>query len=107
VEAVAWGISAMALVEWMLNAATAMRYVSCNIIEILRRIAPSMILAVVMFIAVRISQPYFASLHVALRLLLGILIAIATYLGGAWLCRINALGEALSLLRAILSKSEH
>jgi O-antigen/teichoic acid export membrane protein len=107
VEAVAWGISAMALVEWMLNAATAMRYVSCNIVEILRRIAPSMILAVVMFIAVRISQPYFASLHVALRLLLGILIAIATYLGGAWLCRINALGEALSLLRATLSKSEH
>jgi O-antigen/teichoic acid export membrane protein len=107
VEAVSWGISAMALVEWMLNAATAMRYVSCNIVEILRRIAPSMILAVVMFIAVRISQPYFASLHVALRLLLGVLIAIATYLGGAWLCRINALGEALSLLRATLSKSEH
>ena len=107
VEAVAWGISAMALVEWMLNAATAMRYVSCNIVEILRRIAPSMILAVVMFITVRISQPYFASLHVALRLLLGILIAIATYLGGAWLCHINALGEALSLLRATLSKSEH
>jgi O-antigen/teichoic acid export membrane protein len=107
VEAVAWGISAMALVEWILNVATAMRYVSCNIVEILRRIAPSMILAVVMFIAVRISQPYFASLHVALRLLLGILIAIATYLGGAWLCRINALGEALSLLRATLSKSEH
>lgn len=107
VEAVAWGISAMALVEWMLNAATAMRYVSCNIVEILRRIAPSMILAVVMFIAVRISQPYFASLHVALRLLLGLLIAVASYLGGAWLCRINALGEALSLLRATLSKSEH
>lgn len=107
VEAVAWGISAMALVEWMLNAATAMRYVSCNTVALLRRIAPSMILAAVMFIAVRISQPYFASLHVALRLLLGILIAIATYLGGAWLCRINALGKALSLLRAILSKSEH
>lgn len=107
VEAVAWGISAMALVEWMLNATTAMRYVSCNIVEILRRIAPSMILAVVMFIAVRISQPYFASLHVALRLLLGVLIAGVTYLGGAWLCRINALDEALSLLRATLSKSEH
>ena len=107
VKSVAWGITAMAAVEWLLNTATAMRYVSCNIVEILRRIAPSMILAVVMFIAVRISQPNFTSLHVALRLLLGVLIAIASYLGGAWLCRINALGEALSLLRATLSKSEH
>ena len=107
VEAVAWGISAMALVEWLLNAATAMRYVSCNIVALLRRIAPSMILAAVMFVAVRISQPYFASLHVALRLLLGVLVAGVTYLGGAWLCRINTLGEALVLLRATLSKSEH
>ena len=107
VKAVAWGISAMALVEWMLNAATAMRYVSCNIVALLRRIAPSMILAAVMFVAVRISQPYFASLHVALRLLLGVLVAGVTYLGGAWLCRINALGEALVLLRATLTKSEH
>ena len=107
VEAVAWGITAMAAVEWLLNTATAMRYVSCGFATILRRVMPSLALAVAMYAAVRLSAPHLAMLHTALRLTLSVAIAVAFYLCGALLFRINALREALSLLRNLLRKSEH
>ena len=107
VEAVAWGITAMAAVEWLLNTATAMRYVSCGFATILRRVMPSLALAVAMYAVVRLSAPHLAMLHTALRLTLSVAIAVAFYLCGALLFRINALREALSLLRNLLRKSEH
>lgn len=107
VKSVAWGITAMAAVEWLLNTATAMRYVSCRFMTLLRRIAPSMILALAMYVAVRLSAPIYISLHVALRLLLGIVIAVMFYLCGALLFRVNALREALSLAHSLLNRREH
>ena len=107
VKSVAWGITAMAAVEWLLNTATAMRYVSCRFVTLLRRIAPSMILALAMYVAVRLSAPIYISLHVALRLLLGIVIAVMFYLCGALLFRVNALREALSLAHSLLNRREH
>ena len=107
VKAVAWGITAMAAVEWLLNTATAMRYVSCGFATILRRVMPSLALAVAMYAVVRLSAPHLAMLHTALRLTLSVAIAVAFYLCGALLFRINALREALSLLRNLLRKSEH
>ena len=107
VKSVAWGITAMAAVEWLLNTATAMRYVSCRFVTLLRRIAPSMILALAMYVAVRLSVPIYISLHVALRLLLGIVIAVMFYLCGALLFRVNALREALSLAHSLFNRREH
>ena len=107
VKSVAWGITAMAAVEWLLNTATAIRYVSCRFVTLLRRIAPSMILALAMYVAVRLSAPIYISLHVALRLLLGIVIAVMFYLCGALLFRVNALREALSLAHSLLNRREH
>lgn len=107
VKSVAWGITAMAAVEWLLNTATAMRYVSCRFVTLLRRIAPSMILALAMYVVVRLSAPIYISLHVALRLLLGIVIAVMSYLCGALLFRVNALCEALSLAHSLLNRREH
>ena len=107
VTAVAWGVTAMAAVEWLLNTATAMRYVSCGFATILRHVMPSLALAVAMYAVVRLSAPHLAMLHTALRLTLSVAIAVAFYLCGALLFRINALREALSLLRNLLRKSEH
>jgi hypothetical protein len=60
-----------------------------------------------MYAVVRLSAPHLAMLHTALRLTLSVAIAVAFYLCGALLFRINALREALSLLRNLLRKSEH
>jgi O-antigen/teichoic acid export membrane protein len=107
VESVAWGITSMALVEFLMNSVVAMRYMSCGLLSLLRHIAPSITLAVAMFILLHLSMPLCASLHVALRLLLSVVIAVVFYLGGAWVFRVKALRELLTLVKALLSGSEH
>lgn len=107
VESVAWGITSMALVEFLMNSVVAMRYMSCGLLSLLRHIAPSITLAVAMFILLHLSMPLCASLHVALRLLLSVVIAVAFYLGGAWVFRVKALRELLTLVKSLLSGSEH
>lgn len=107
VESVAWGITSMALVEFLMNSVVAMRYMSCGVLSLLRHIAPSITLAVAMFILLHLAMPLCASLHVALRLLVSIAIAVVFYLGGAWVFRVKALRELLTLVKALLSGSEH
>ena len=107
VKSVAWGITSMALVEFLMNSVVAMRYMSCDLLSLLRHIAPSITLAVAMFILLHLAMPLCASLHVALRLLLSIVVAVVFYLGGAWVFRVKALRELLTLVKALLSGSEH
>lgn len=106
VTAVAWGVTAMAAVEWLLNTATAMRYLSCDFGALLRRIMPSMALAIAMYVVVILIVPHFAMLHTALRLTLSVVVAAAFYLCGALLFRLHALHEALSLARGLLHRHE-
>lgn len=106
VTAVAWGVTAMAAVEWLLNTATAMRYLSCDFGALLRRIMPSMALAIAMYVVVILIVPHFAMLHTALRLTLSVVVAAAFYLCGALLFRLHALHEALSLARGLLRRHE-
>ena len=106
VTAVAWGVTAMAAVEWLLNSATAMRYLSCDFGALLRRIMPSMALAIAMYVVVILIVPHFAMLHTALRLTLSVVVAAAFYLCGALLFRLHALHEALSLARGLLHRHE-
>lgn len=106
VTAVAWGVTAMAAVEWLLNTATAMRYLSCDFGALLRRIMPSMALAIAMYVVVILIVPHFAMLHTALRLTLSVVVAAAFYLCGALLFRLHALHEALSLAQSLLHRRE-
>ena len=106
VTAVAWGVTAMAAVEWLLNTATAMRYLSCDFGALLRRIMPSMALAIAMYVVVILIVPHFAMLHTALRLTLSVVVAATFYLCGALLFRFHALHEALSLAQGLLRRRE-
>lgn len=106
VTAVAWGVTAMAAVEWLLNTATAMRYLSCDFGALLRRMMPSMALAIAMYVVVILIVPHFAMLHTALRLTLSVVVAATFYLCGALLFRFHALHEALSLARGLLRRRE-
>ena len=106
VTAVAWGVTAMAAVEWLFNTATAMRYLSCDFGALLRRIIPSMALAIAMYVVVILIVPHFAMQHTALRLTLSVVVAATFYLCGALLFRLHALHEALSLARGLLHRHE-
>ena len=103
VEAVAWGMTAMAAVEFLLNSATALRYLSTTARSILRAVVPSLLLALIMFAILLFVAPYLASLHVAWRLILEIFIGGVIYLLSAWLYRVKALREGLMLLRELVN----
>ena len=105
VEAIAWGMTAMAAVEFLLNTGVAMRYMDTRFTTLLRTIAASFIVASVMFGTLYLFIPYISMLHIALRLGITALMGGAIYLALAWVFRLRALNETISLLRGLLSKN--
>ena len=106
VEAVAWGVTAMAAVEFMLNTGVAMRYLTTTLGSLLRALAPSFTLASLMFGALHIIEPHIAMLNIALRLPIMVGVGGAIYLLLAWVLRLRALGEGISVFRGMLNKGK-
>ena len=104
VKAVAWGVTAMAAIEFVLNTAAALRYLSTTARSILRAICPSLLLALMMFALLLFVAPYFSPLHVAWRLILEIFVGSVIYFLFAWLYRVKAFSEGLMLLRELIKK---
>ena len=105
VEAIAWGMLAMAAVEFLLNTGAAMRYMKTTLVALLRSIAPSFTVAALMFGALHYLTPHIDSLNIALRLTTTIAAGGALYLLLAWIFRLRALRECVALLRGMLTKS--
>jgi O-antigen/teichoic acid export membrane protein len=104
VESVAWGMTAMAAVEFLLNTGVAHRYLTCSAYTTLRAVLPSFALAALMFGALYLLDPVIEPLHVALRLLIDIAIGLVSYLLLASLFRVRAMIEGMKLVREILKK---
>ena len=105
VEAIAWGMTAMSAVEFLLNTAFAMRYMSRKWISLIKSIAPSFIAAAAMFGTLFLIAPHIATLNIALRLGVMIITGGAFYIASASLLRLRALREAIELVRGMLAKS--
>ena len=105
VESVAWGMTAMAAVEFLLNTGVAHRYLTCSAYTTLRAVLPSFALAALMFGALYLLDPVIEPLHVALRLLIDIAIGLVSYLLLASLFRVRAMIEGMKLVREILKKA--
>ena len=107
VTAVAWGMTGMAAVEFLLNTVAAMRYMELGVVRLVRAIIPSLLLSIVMYLATtELSSTILLGCGVALRLVVVVIVAIFIYVLLAALLRFRALREAWVLLRAMLSKSE-
>lgn len=104
VEAVAWGMTAMAAVEFLLNSASAMRYVRTSWGKLLGTLAPSLLLAAVMFGVVYMGNTYLMELHYALRLACDMVVGAIIYLALAWLFRLRALSEGVELLKGLINR---
>ena len=104
IEAVAWGMSTMALVEFIINFTAARRYVRDTHEGVMRAILPQLLLAAVMFGGIELLDTYFAELTLGLRLISKVAVGAAIYLCGAWLCRLQALGEGIILIRGFFKK---
>ncbi len=106
VEAIAWGMTAMAAVEFLLNSGFAMRYMSISATTLVRALLPSLMLAGAMFGILYIVTPHLGDMTSAMRLVTLLGVGGSLYLCGAWLLRLRALRECVSILRGMLSKSE-
>lgn len=104
VEAVAWGMTAMAVVEFLLNSSAAMRYVRATWGRLLGALTPSFLLAAVMFGVLYIGNPYLLGMHIVLRLAIDVLAGAAIYIALAWLLRLRALREGFDLVKGMINR---
>ena len=102
VESVAWGMTAMALVEYVVNTAAALRYISVGVGRLFTALVPQLIVAAVMFGGLYLLEPYVTELGIVLRLLLDVVVGLALYLAGSYVLRIKALNVLFQMLRSML-----
>lgn len=104
IKAVAWGMTAMALVEFLLNSAVALRLMSFGVVRLTKALLPSLVLSLAMFVLIEGINPYLENLGVALRLATDVVVAVVFYLALAYAFGLSALSECLSLVKGVLKK---
>lgn len=105
IEAVAWGMTAMAAVDFIINLAAAMRYVNIGIVPILRALIPQFVVAAIMFVVLYLLNPYLSALSCGVHLFIDVAIGAISYAALAYTFRLRAFNEAVTLLRELRSKS--
>ena len=105
VMAVAWGMTLMAGVEFVLNSAVAVRLAKVGALRLARALLPSFAIATVMYFAIMSIVPYMADMGIGLRLVCEILCGGVVYFVLAFILRLRALTEGVQLLRSLLTKS--
>ena len=105
IEAVAWGMTAMAAVDFIINLAAAMRYVNIGIAPILRALIPQFVVAAMMFVVLYLLNPYLSALSCGVHLFIDVAIGAISYAAMAYTFRLRAFNETVTLLRELRSKS--
>lgn len=106
IESVAWGMTAMAAVDFVVNLAAAMRYINIGVGAIVRSLLPQFLLAVAMFGVLYAADAYLLEFSYHLHLIADIAIGVLFYALGAVLFRLSAFKDAWALLRGVMTKSE-
>lgn len=101
VEPIAWGMAAMALVEFVINCGAAQRYQRASFGALLRALAPQMLLAAAMFGLLHLLDAHLAHLTLGLRLITDVAIGVAFYAFGSLLFRLRAMSETIDILRTL------
>lgn len=104
VEAVAWGTSAMALIDFVINACAAMRYTTLSTIALLRTLVVPLLLSAVLYLGVVYLNSHLVDFTTPLRLCLSIAVGVAIYVAGSLIFRPEAFGEAIKLVQSFRNK---
>ena len=104
VEAVAWGTSAMALIDFVINAAAAMRYTTLTAVALLRTLAMPLLLSALLYLGVVYLNSHLVDFTTPLRLCLSIAAGVAIYVSGSLIFRPEAFGEAIKLVQSFRNK---
>lgn len=105
ITAVAWGMTAMAAIDFVVNLIAAMRYINIGVGTILRSLLPQFILSIIMFVVLHVINPYLTLMPHWAHLLIDMLFGALAYLSLAYTFRLRAFSEALALLRGFRSKN--
>lgn len=106
IEAVAWGMTAMAFVEFLLNSGFALRLMSFGVVRLAKALLPSLLLSLVVYLGLEMLNPHLAHLSVALRLTADIALAVVSYIALAWALRLRAFHEVIDLIKGLIFKSK-
>lgn len=106
IEAVAWGMTAMAFVEFLLNSGFALRLMSFGVVRLAKALLPSLLLSLIVYLGLEILNPHLAHLSVAQRLTADIALAVASYIALAWALRLRAFHEVIDLIKGVIFKSK-
>lgn len=106
IESVAWGMTAMAAVDFVVNLSAAMRYINIGVGAVIRSLLPQFLLAVAMFGVLYAADTYLSEFSCHLHLIADIAIGVLFYALGAVLFRLSAFKDAWALLRGVMTKSE-
>lgn len=106
IEAVAWGMTAMAFVEFLLNSGFALRLMSFGVVRLAKALLPSLLLSLVVYFGLEILNLHLVHLSVALRLTADIALAVVSYIALAWALRLRAFNEVIDLIKGLIFKSK-
>ncbi len=102
--AIAYGLVAMTMVEFLVNFAATRRYTLLSWWQMVRTLVPSLVLTTVMYVAVKAVGCYAATLAPVWLLLTQIAVGVLVYVVGAWVCRIEAFKEFVAIVKGVLKR---
>ena len=102
--AIAYGLVAMTMVEFIVNFAATRHYTSLTWLSAIKTLLPSLALTAIMYGAVKIVGYYAVSLAPIWLLLTQIAVGILTYALGALICQIEAFKEFITVVKGVLKR---
>ena len=106
VAAVAWGLTAMSLVEFVVNFAASTRYSSLSALRATRTLLPVIVITALMYGAVVFVGSSLADMSIGLRLIIKIATGVAVYTLSAFILRLEAAREIGTIVRKIFLKRQ-
>lgn len=102
--AIAYGLVAMTLMEFVVNFAATRRYTTLAWLPMIRTLTPSLLLTAVMYVVVKAVGYCSGDFAPIWQLLLQITTGVVVYVFGAWICRLEALKEFISTIKGVLKR---
>ena len=102
--AIAWGLVAMTLVEFIVNFAATRRYTLLSWWQMIRTLVPSLLLTIIMYASVKAVGYYATSFAYIWLLLTQIGVGALCYIVFAWIFRVEAFKEFVNLVKGILKR---
>lgn len=102
--AIAWGLVAMTVVEFVVNFAATRRYTTLTWWQMVKTLLPILLLATMMFGVVREVGYYAGYIATIWLLILQITVGILFYALSAWVCRLEAFSEFVKTIKGVLKR---